>query len=55
MGMDVKIQGGPLIMIFFMIQFQEIYESDNHSFQDVLDFKNLLIHTPVWIKNGIAH
>ena len=31
-----------------------IYESDNHSFQDVLVFKNLIIYTPVWIKNGIA-
>ena len=31
-----------------------IYESDNHFFQDVLVFKNLIIYTPVWIKNGIA-
>ena len=36
------------------IQFQGIYESDNHSFQDILVFKKLVVHTPVWIKNGIA-
>ena len=37
------------------IQFQGIYESYNHSLQDALVFKNLVIHTPVPIKNGIAH
>ena len=35
------------------IKFQGIYESNNHSFQGVLVFKNLVVHTPVWIKNGI--
>ena len=37
------------------IQFQGIYKSNNHSFQDVLVFKNLVVHTPVWMKNEIAH
>ena len=37
------------------IEFQEIYESNNYSFQGVLVFKNLVVHAPVWIKNGIAH
>ena len=38
------------------IQFQRIYESNNQFFQGVLVFKNLvvLVHTPVWIKNGVA-
>ena len=36
------------------IQFQGIYMSNSHSFQDVLVFKNLVVHTPVWRKNGIA-
>ena len=30
------------------IQFQEVYESNNYSFQGI-------IHTSVWIKNRIAH
>ena len=38
----------------FKIKFQGIYESNNHCFQGVLVFQNLVIHTPVWIKNGIA-
>ena len=29
------------------IKFQGIYESNNHSFQGVLVFKNLVVHTPV--------
>ena len=37
------------------IKFQGIYKSNNHSFQGVLVFKNLVFHTPVWIKNRIAH
>ena len=37
------------------IKFQGIYEPNNHSFQGVLVVKNLVVHTPVWIKNGIAH
>ena len=37
------------------IQFQEIYELDNNSFQGTLIFKNLVVHAPVWVKNGIAH
>ena len=36
------------------VQLQGIYESNGHSFQDVLVFKNLVIHTHVWIKNEIA-
>lgn len=36
------------------IQFQGIYESNSHSFQSVLVFKNLVVHTLVWIKNGTA-
>ena len=39
----------------FKIKFQGIYESNNHSFQGVLVFQNLVVHTPVWIKNGTAH
>ena len=27
---------------------------NNHSFQGILIFKNLVIHTPVWVKNGTA-
>lgn len=34
--------------------FQGVYESNNHSIQVVLIFKNLFIHTPVWIKMLIA-
>ena len=37
------------------IRLQEVHESNNHSLQGILIFKNLFIHTPVWIKNGVAH
>ena len=37
------------------IQFQGIYESNSHFFQGVFIFKNLVVHAPKWIKNGIAH
>ena len=37
------------------IQFQGIYESNSHSFQSVLVFKNLVVHTLVLTKNGITH
>ena len=37
------------------IQFHEVYESNNYSFQGILVSKTLVIHTSVWIKNGIAH
>ena len=36
------------------IKSQGIYESDNHLFQGIIVFKNLVVHTPVWIKNGIT-
>ena len=54
---DSKILSG---IIFFRgtelpkIKFQGIYKSNSHSFKGVLVFKNLVFHTPVWIKNGIA-
>ena len=37
------------------IQFQGIYESNSHSFQSVLVFKNLVVHALVSTKNGITH
>ena len=36
------------------IQFQVIYEWNNHFFQRVVVFKSLVDDTHVWIKNGIA-
>ena len=36
------------------IKFQWIYELNNYLFQGILISKNLVVHTPVWIKNGIT-
>ena len=44
----------PCLDSFWNSPFQGICKSNNHFFQGLLVFKNLLAHTPVWIKNGIA-
>ena len=36
------------------IKFQGIFESNNRLFQGILVFKNLVVHTSVWIKNEIT-
>ena len=53
MGGSVFFFGGGVKLS--KIQFQGIYESNSHSFQSVLVFKNLVVHTLVLTKNGITH
>ena len=36
------------------LRFNSRDESNNHFFQGVFVFKNLVVHTPVWLKNRMA-